>query len=168
MPTLSPSIQAVLDVFQGALAEVRFADIDAGALARLAAEVETTAGEVEAQEAKLGEMRQALSQRQELLLVHAQRALAYARVYAENDLELSEKLNAISLARAVKRAKSATTSAGGRDTDRPADSEGAGRRVVEASTQLDYLRLEPPPDAAQRRGKRREMVDVVQGEAALD
>jgi len=101
-PSTSPAIQSVLDLFKGPLANVRFADIDANGLANLAAEVESAAGEVNEHEAKLAELRQALGERQEALLVLAQRALAYARVYAENDDQLLEALNRISLPRASK------------------------------------------------------------------
>jgi hypothetical protein len=60
---------------------------------------------VESQETKLVELRQHLAQAQESLLVLAQRALAYARVYAESNDELSEELNQISLPRAQKAPK---------------------------------------------------------------
>lgn len=111
-PSTSPAIQSVLDLFKGPLAKVRFADIDATGLASLAAEVESAAGEVSEQEATLTELRRVLAERQEALLVLAQRALAYARVYAENNDELLEELNRISLPRATKpRKASAKTSA---------------------------------------------------------
>ena len=100
-------MQAVVALFKGPLAGVRFADVDATGLTGLAAEVSAAAAEVEQQEAKLSTLRQGLAQRQEALLSLAQQALAYARVYAENDEELSAKLNAISLPRAAKPRKPA-------------------------------------------------------------
>lgn len=102
MTSLSPPIQAVLDLFKGPLANLRFADVDAVGLAALAADVEAAAGEVEEQENKLTELRQSLAQRQEALLILAQRALAYARVYAENDEPLLGELNRIALPRPAK------------------------------------------------------------------
>ncbi len=102
MTSLPPAVLSVLELFKGPLASVRFADVDAEGLATLAAEVESAALEVENQEAKLTELRQSLGQAQESLLLLAQRALAYARVYAENNDELSEELNQISLPRAQK------------------------------------------------------------------
>src|SRR3954466_15377885 len=110
-PSTSPAIQSVLDLFKGPLAKVRFADIDAAGLASLAAEVESAAGEVNEHEGKLAELRQTLTERQEALLVLAQRALAYARVYAENNDELLEELNRISLPRATKARKPSATKA---------------------------------------------------------
>jgi hypothetical protein len=110
----------VLELFKGPLSSVRFADIDATGLTNLAAEVEAAASEVEHHEAKLAELRQGLALRQEALLVLAQQALAYARVYAENDEPLMEELNRISLPRAGKPRKPGPTKATGtRDAVRP-------------------------------------------------
>jgi hypothetical protein len=75
--------------------------------------------EVQSRETELAELRQNLAQRQEALLVLAQQALAYARVYAENDEPLLEELNRISLPRATKpRKASAGKTTGARDVAR--------------------------------------------------
>ena len=105
MTTLSPAVLSILELFKGPLSSVRFADVDAEGLAALAADVERAALAVADQEAKLAELRQGLAARQEALLVLAQRALAYARVYAENNDELLEELNGISLPRVAKARK---------------------------------------------------------------
>jgi hypothetical protein len=119
MTSILPPIQSVLELFNGPLSSVRFADIDASGLTNLAAEVEAAASEVQRHEAKLAELRQGLAQRQEALLVLAQQALAYARVYAENDEPLLEELNRISLPRAAKARKpGAAKAAGTRDAAR--------------------------------------------------
>jgi hypothetical protein len=102
MTSLAEPVQAVVSLFEGPLARVRFADVDAEGLGKLAAEVSSTAGEVAQQEARLVELKQTFAQRQEALLVLAQQALAYARIYAEGDEELTAKLNDISLPRAAK------------------------------------------------------------------
>lgn len=102
MTPVSPAIQSIVQLFQGPLEALRFGNVDATALTQLASEVETAAGEVERKEAELLHLRQELAQRQEALLVLAQRALAYAKVYAENDESLSEQLNRITLPRAAK------------------------------------------------------------------
>ncbi len=116
MTSLPPPVQSVLELFQGPLASVRFADIDAAGLVQLAAEVEAASTEVREHENKLGELRQILAQRQEALLALAQQALAYARVYAENDEALLEAVNRISLPRASKPRKA------------PASAKGTGAR----------------------------------------
>ena len=100
--SLPPAVQSVLELFQGPLANVRFADVDAAGLASLAGEVDAAAAEVEAHEATLVELKQSLAQRQEALLALAQQALAYARVYAENnDEQLLDVIGAIALPRAT-------------------------------------------------------------------
>jgi hypothetical protein len=102
MTSLSPPLQSLLELFQGPLGNVRFADIDAGGLANLAAEVEAATSEVQRHEGQLAQLREALVERQDALLLLAQRALAYARVYAENDEALLEQVNRIALPRASK------------------------------------------------------------------
>jgi hypothetical protein len=102
MTSLPPPIQAVVALFRGPLSGVRFGDVDAGVLSSLAAEVESANAEIEAQQARLIELQQAVAQRQEVLLGLAQQALAYARIYAENDEVLTAELNQISLPRATK------------------------------------------------------------------
>jgi hypothetical protein len=98
-------IQTVLALFTTSLADVRFADVDAEQLARLAADVEAAAENVAAAQATLDVAREALQESQDALLHKAQRALAYARVYAENDESLLARLEAISLPRAARRSR---------------------------------------------------------------
>jgi hypothetical protein len=135
MTSLPPPVQSVLELFQGPLASVRFADIDAAGLAKLAAEVEAASEEVREQENQLGELRQALAQRQEALLALAQQALAYARVYAENDEALLDAVNRISLPRAAKPRKAPAPAKG--SSARDAGAEAA------ASTETDAPALDP-------------------------
>jgi len=102
MSYISPSVQAVIDLFQGPLAEVRFADVDVAALANLARAAEAAATELAEHEARVSELKQVLADRQEALLLLAQRGLAYARVYAEHDEAFSEQLSRINLPKAAK------------------------------------------------------------------
>jgi hypothetical protein len=113
MTSLSAPVQAVLELFKGPLADVRFADVDAAGLANLAAAVDSAATEVAQQEAQLAELRQALVERQDALLLLAQRAVAYARVYAEHDEALTEQLSRITLPRATKPRKAGAAKAPG-------------------------------------------------------
>jgi hypothetical protein len=106
MDAIPSPIQSLLDLFASALVEVRFADVDAQTLARAAADVQAAAAVVSTAQAALDDARHALQERQESLLAHAQRAVAYARVFAENDEALSERLGAIALPRPARRARS--------------------------------------------------------------
>ena len=155
IPPSSPAIQSVLDLFKGPLADVRFADVDAPGLASLAAEVESAAVEVTAHEAKLAELRQALGERQEALLVLAQRALAYARIYAESNDELLEELNRISLPRVSKpRKPSAAKATGAEDAVAPsaqAEVAGAAEQVIESVEPAAAETAEPTPPRANKK-----------------
>jgi hypothetical protein len=105
MDAIPTPIQTLLDLFATTLADVRFADVDAQTLARVASEVDAAAAVVASAEATLASAREALQERQDALLLHAQRAVAYARVYAENDESLSERLSAIALPRGARRTR---------------------------------------------------------------
>jgi hypothetical protein len=105
MTAIPLPIQALLDLFTTSLADVRFADLDGATLACSAAEVEVAAKAVAAAQAALDAAREGLQEKQDALLQRAQRALAYARVYAETDETLSRKLDAVSLPRAPRRAR---------------------------------------------------------------
>lgn len=104
-PAVAAPVQAVLDLFETSLAEVRFGDIDAQSLARLAADVQAAAATVASAQSALEAARAALHERQEALLQQAQRALAHARVHAEADEALSARLEAIALPRSTRRAR---------------------------------------------------------------
>jgi hypothetical protein len=84
---------------------VRFADVDLETLGRFASDVEAAATTMLAAQATLDAARDALQEKQEKLMQHAQRALAYARVYAENDATLSAQLELVTLPRAARRAR---------------------------------------------------------------
>jgi hypothetical protein len=103
MNAISPAVQAVLDLFTEPLRDVRFADVDATTLAEHATGAQAAADIVASAEAELARARQVLQERQDALLVHAQRALAYARVFAEADAALTGRLDQIALPRAAKR-----------------------------------------------------------------
>jgi len=105
MNAITPPMQTLLDLFHSHLADVRFGDVDAKSLARLATEVQSTADVVTAAQVALDSARIALHERQETLTLHAQRALAYARVYAEADESLSARLEAVTLPRAARRSR---------------------------------------------------------------
>jgi hypothetical protein len=96
-----PPIQTLLDLFTTSLADVRFADVDGQTLARSADQVESAAEVLASAQAALDAARETLHEKQDALLQQAQRALAYARVYAETDDALSAQLEAVSLPRAT-------------------------------------------------------------------
>ncbi|WP_309889701.1 hypothetical protein [Archangium sp.] len=100
---ISPAMRALLEVFSTELSEVKFPDVDAEVLDEAAARVKAQADAVTQAQVALEAARQALGESQEALLQKGQRALAYARVFAEEDAALSTKLEAISLPRATRK-----------------------------------------------------------------
>jgi hypothetical protein len=104
MSAIHPAVQALLDLFATSLADVRFADVDGPSLARCAGEVATAEQAEVVARLALDAAQLALQDKQEVLLQRAQRALAYARVYAENDPALAASLEAIGLPRPARRA----------------------------------------------------------------
>ncbi|MGH7435949.1 MAG: hypothetical protein ACRENE_09770 [Polyangiaceae bacterium] len=107
MSTTHPAVQALLELFATSLADVRFADVDGPSLARCAAEVEVAAQAEVVARLALDAAAAALQEKQEALLQRAQRALAYARVYAESDPALAASLESIGMPRAARRATAA-------------------------------------------------------------
>jgi hypothetical protein len=105
MEAIASPIQSLVDLFAAHLADVRFGDVDMKSLARGAADVEAAAAVVASAQTALDTAREALQERQEALLAQSHRAFAYARVYAEGDGSLVEKLEAIALPRPARRAR---------------------------------------------------------------
>jgi ElaB/YqjD/DUF883 family membrane-anchored ribosome-binding protein len=99
MNSIPQSVRAVLDLFATELAELRFGDLDAALLTRLAEEVGAAEGAVAQAEAALAAARTRLHEGHDALLLQAQRALAYAKVYAEENPDLAQSLELISLPR---------------------------------------------------------------------
>ncbi|MCP3136699.1 hypothetical protein [Pyxidicoccus xibeiensis] len=100
---ISPALRALLELFATELSEVRFPDVDAEVLDDAAAAVRAKAEAVAKAQAALDSARLALHESQDALLQKGQRALAYARVFSEENAELSAKLEGISLPRATRK-----------------------------------------------------------------
>ena len=99
MSPIPPAVQQVLDVYESNLPLVKFGDLEATVLAESAEEVVLAATALERAEEALNAARVAFLEKQEILLQKAQRALAYARVYADGDAELAARVEQISLPR---------------------------------------------------------------------
>ncbi len=138
MDAVPPSIRAALELFETALVDVRFANLDAKTLARAAADVHAVASVVASAQAALDSARSALQERQDVLLEQVQRAVAYARVYAENDEALTQRLNAITLPRAGKgaRVKDDAALVLSSAPNPPARSRGRNRKAVSSEPML--------------------------------
>jgi hypothetical protein len=94
------SVQDLLKVFKEDLSDVTFPDVSLKVLETLAHTVENSAKELaKAQEAEMA-AQQALEASQAELLQKSARAISYAKVYAEDKIELLGKLSQINLGKA--------------------------------------------------------------------
>ncbi|MCC6552889.1 MAG: hypothetical protein IT372_07695 [Polyangiaceae bacterium] len=94
---IHPALSDLLALFEGPLKGVRFPDVDHGVLGELAEAVRRAAEEVEQARALLEAAEAALEERRQALLSRGQRALAYARVYADGNAELRGEIDRIAL-----------------------------------------------------------------------
>ncbi len=116
---ISPSMRTLLEVFSTDLSEVKFPDVDSEILEEAAAKVRAQAEAVARAQAALEAARQALADGQDALLQKGQRALAYARVFAEEDIDLSMKVEAITLPKRGARSEAVTETASQNDDTSP-------------------------------------------------
>ena len=104
-PTIPAPVDQLLALFSSRLADVRFPDVDGASLARLAEQTHDARMALATAEAMVETANAALRDHQDELLRTAQRALAYARVYASADEGLARELDAIVLPRVARRAR---------------------------------------------------------------
>ncbi|MEZ4337644.1 MAG: hypothetical protein R3B82_13580 [Sandaracinaceae bacterium] len=93
MPGELPAlVREVLAVFEEELADVRFGDLDAERLREVAARVRAAEEDVEEARDRLDAARRLYEEELAGLSSLAQQALAYARIYADHDEVLAERL----------------------------------------------------------------------------
>ena len=94
-PKLDPTpafARQVLDLYLEALADVRFPDLDLAALQAARDELQVSQIEIDSLEAELARARAQLDTQVAALNTKADRALAYARVYASGDAALQARI----------------------------------------------------------------------------
>jgi hypothetical protein len=89
---VSTPARAVVELFRGAFAEVRFPDVDLAQLEALVSAAAAARQAVDAARAALGAAQAELDARLAELEQRAERAHAYARVFAEGDPKLAEQV----------------------------------------------------------------------------
>src|SRR5689334_3570537 len=137
------AVQDVVDLFVSELGSLKFGDLEASELVAVCEAIKSQAADVTRAESELENARAALAEKKDLLLQKAQRALAYARVYAESRPELASRLERIALPRSLRRS--------GRSESAPQEPETS---VAHDATALP----------ARRRGRRQADPDVSLGE----
>tara|TARA_R110002096_G_scaffold361075_3_gene554152 strand:+ start:48887 stop:49387 length:501 start_codon:yes stop_codon:yes gene_type:complete len=121
----------LVKLFGGPLAKVQFPGIDASVLTQASERVTSQATEVERLRVALSEARAALEAEQRALRDTARQAHAYARVYAMDNEELTQSLEAIIF-----------------DTDKPKAAKKTRARRSKAKTPQLMLDNEAPAQAA--------------------
>jgi hypothetical protein len=96
-PSSPASVRAVLDLFEGPLAEVRFPGIDRESLAEAESIVESRRSELQRALESVASARASLEAAQAALFDQVRRAHGYATVFADGDAELLETLGKIDL-----------------------------------------------------------------------
>jgi multidrug efflux pump subunit AcrA (membrane-fusion protein) len=107
-PVIAPPLERLIAVFRDELGGVRFPGADVALLEQAADRVRVAADELAQAEALLERARASLGEANEHLLQKGHRALAYARIYAEESPSLSLILDAIVLPRAGRLADAMT------------------------------------------------------------
>jgi hypothetical protein len=82
----------VIELYATELSDVRFPDLDLSDLLQHQAELHTAQLEVERIEAELAQAREEVETRSQALSLKAERALSYARVFAQGNPELSPRI----------------------------------------------------------------------------
>lgn len=92
---LSSRAREILELYASALPEVAFPDLDLASLHVSAEQLRTAQDEVDRLESELRDAREQLSALSSALDARAERALAYARIYAEGKPELQAAVSAV-------------------------------------------------------------------------
>jgi ElaB/YqjD/DUF883 family membrane-anchored ribosome-binding protein len=92
---LPPSVKALVELFKNELSAVTFPGVDGALLEKLSADVQGYTEAVIKAEAALDAARTALRESEEALAVKSQKALAYARVYAEDRPDIASKVDLV-------------------------------------------------------------------------
>jgi len=95
--SLSPGLRRLIELFATQLSDVAFPGISSGSLERASEELSARQQALETAKAQVAASEAALAASRDALRRLAERALAYARIYAAEDPELTQELSAIRL-----------------------------------------------------------------------
>jgi len=115
---IPPNVAEVLALFTDQLDKVAFPDLSAETLKKHGDQVQAKLKQVQKAEVALASAQQELNASQQDLTALAARALAYARIYAEDKPELAQRLEAIKL-RPPKQPRQAQAKAARPKADKP-------------------------------------------------
>jgi hypothetical protein len=130
----------VIDLYAVELVEVRFPDLDLSALLYAQSELHAAQLEVERVEAVLAQARAEWDSRSQALTAKAERALAYARIYAQGDAELGPRIADIG----KKKSAHSAADSDGRDIDADAPKRRGRKPKLESPSELFADPAAPP------------------------
>lgn len=125
---IPPSVLALLDLFATELKDVSFPGVDKAILEQVITEVRTHTEAVAKAEAALESARAALRESEETLSTKSTKALAYARVFAEDRPEVLPKVESVARIAGTSSAPPAPARERDRDRDRDASADPPKRR----------------------------------------
>jgi hypothetical protein len=140
-------VQQILALYKERLAQVTFPDVSAEILEQLSAELERAEQQVAELRATLSEAERAADEARETLLARASRAVAYARVYGDDDPGLLAELELIQLPRVTRRPVAGDDVGPGASADAAPRRRGRPPKAKDANTMP--LTLEENGTAAQ-------------------
>jgi hypothetical protein len=135
-------IEEFIEFFAEHLGGLQFPDVDLDTLGALAGQVRERAAEVARLNEQVRAAREELDRAQEALRKTARRGLAYARVFAEGDGELSAELGGLALGR-EQSADQPVRKRRGPGKARAAASEPAKEPAREATAELPFAGKKP-------------------------
>jgi len=128
---IPPSVKALVELFKNELSTVTFPGVDGALLEQLITDVQAYTDAVIKAEAALEAARTSLRESEEVLAIKSQKALSYARVYAEDHPEIAAKLSFVArIAGAAPAPSAAAARDGGSDAPKR-----RGRQKKAASTE---------------------------------
>jgi hypothetical protein len=137
---IPPSVQELITVFNHDLAKVAFPDVSLEALESLKQKVRQSAQELGDALKQAQTARESLEAGQGELTAKAARGLAYAKVFAEGNDELMEKLQKITIGKTVRTPKKSSS-------EKPR-AEKPGAEVIDDAQKTDEKKLVKSPKKA--------------------
>lgn len=142
---IPPSVKALVELFKNELSAVTFPGVDVAILEQTITDVQTYTDAVLKAEAALEAARTALRESEEVLAVKSQKALAYARVYAEDRPEIAAKVDFVArIAGAAPASSTAPSRDGGSDAPKR---RGRQKKSAAAADPVDATPAAPAVEA---------------------
>lgn len=141
---ISASIKDTIVLFKEEFSTVTFPDVSESILEDLAEKVKKNAQDLEEANNRIAALRDTLESSQNELSQKCMRGLAYAKVYAENNEELLEKISKINFGKTTKAPKKSSVekSRAERSENIIVEENSSGKKSVKQSQKTDVVQIE--------------------------